>query len=229
MDNQEKKFSKRIYCIQCHRITHHDLVAVDKQHFNHDNTPEMQIDFAAEEWRILKCRGCDERTFEESWFTSEDGEENTRLYPPRGEGTLTAKLYYSIPPNLQKLYRQIIDVFNGGGYFLCAAGLRIVIEGICKDKKVNDGEVTENGETKRKSNLQGKIEGLVEKGLLTRQHATSLHEHRFLGNEALHELQQPEAEDLKIAIEIIEHTLYNIYELGGRTELLRLRKKRPSE
>ena len=43
---------------------------------------------------------------------------------------------------------------------------------------------------------------------------------------ALHELDIPSNEELKLAIEIIEHTLDNIYELQDKVEELRLQKKR---
>ena len=90
----------------------------------------------------------------------------------------------------------------------------------------------ENGEIEiiYKNNLQGKIGGLYEKNLITKTHAEILHEHRFLGNNAVHELDMPSAEELKLGIEILEHTLENIYELKYKGEELQwkreLRKKK---
>ena len=55
-------------------------------------------------------------------------------------------------------------------------------------------EITKKNGTKvvkRFKNLEGKIAGLYEKGFLTKKSSTILHEHRFLGNEAVHELSQP--------------------------------------
>lgn len=64
-----------------------------------------------------------------------------------------------------------------------------------------------------KSNLEGKINGLAQKKFLTAQNAEALHEHRFLGNDALHELTQPSSEELKLAIEIVEHTFKSVFDL----------------
>jgi hypothetical protein len=54
--------------------------------------------------------------------------------------------------------------------------------------------------------------------------ANVLHEHRYLGNEALHDLRQPSADELGLAIEIIEHTLEALYEIPDKAEQLRIRK-----
>lgn len=67
--------------------------------------------------------------------------------------------------------------------------------------------------SKREKNLEGQINGLHEKGLLTKIGSETLHAHRFLGNEALHELSRPSARELKLAISIIEQTLEQIYEV----------------
>ena len=51
-----------------------------------------------------------------------------------------------------------------------------------------------------------------------------LHEHRFLCNEAIHELKTPSKEDLRLAIEIVENvfeTLYGIPKKG-----MKLKKNR---
>lgn len=46
---------------------------------------------------------------------------------------------------------------------LCAAGLRALVEGICADRKVKRGPVKDqqSGKVNQKTNLEGKINGLV--------------------------------------------------------------------
>ncbi|MBE2274661.1 MAG: DUF4145 domain-containing protein, partial [Flavobacteriales bacterium] len=73
-------------------------------------------------------------------------------------------------------------------------------------------------------NLQCKIDALHENKLLVKENAESLHELRFLGNEALHELEKPSIEELKLAIEILELTLENIYELQHKAMILKQKK-----
>jgi hypothetical protein len=57
-----------------------------------------------------------------------------------------------------------------------------------------------------------------------------LHELRFLGNEAVHELDQPSTNELTLAIDIIHHILDALYEIPEKAETLRdkkaLRKKK---
>jgi hypothetical protein len=110
---------------------------------------------------------------------------------------------------------------------LCAAGLRASIEGLCAANGVSDGPVEVQKadgttEIKRKSNLEGKISGLSEKGLLTNKSAELLHEHRYIGNDAVHELSRPSDADLKTAIEIVEHMFESLYEIPEKAEALKI-------
>ena len=200
----------------------------------------MQIEFAEGTWEILRCCGCEDITFREIWIDSEDYNYNTnefeptvQLYPPRGENTLPVKPYYNVSPILRRIYREVIDCYNNEIYTLCAAGLRAIIEGICVDKEIKGGDVEKFDKKSGAKNiirsnvLEGKIEGMAKAGFLTKKHAEILHEYRFLGNDAVHKLQSPNSEELKLAIEIIEHTLYNLYELPEKAwELKREKKKR---
>lgn len=222
-----------IYCVRCKGFTNHEIHSRYSKTFTPENTPNMEIDFAEGSWEILVCRGCEEVTFRETWTTSEDildttgmPEPSIKLYPERSEKMLPIKPHYSLSPTLQQIYRETIDSYNQGFTILCAVGIRILIEGICSDKEIKGGPVQdEKGIIKRKNNLQGKIEGMAEAGFLTKEHAKTLQELRFLGNEAVHEFRAPSSDEFQIAIEIVEHTLDNLYELTEKTEILR-RKKR---
>ncbi len=98
---------------------------------------------------------------------------------------------------------------------------------MCAELKVEDGPVKNGAVEVRKSNLEGKINGLHERNVLTLTSATALHEHRFLGNEALHELSQPSPDELRLAIEIIEHTFKSVFEMPHmHTDLKERRNKR---
>ena len=154
------------------------------------------------------------------------------VYPKRSDKTLAVKDYYNVPNTLRRIYRETIECFNNDALTLCAAGLRAIIEGICADQNIQDGPVLitkpdGSTETKRKDNLEGKIAGLGEKGIVAQKNATILHQHRFLGNEAVHELAQPSSDELTLATEIIEHILDALYEMPDKAEeLQRIRAKR---
>lgn len=73
--------------------------------------------------------------------------------------------------------------------------------------------------------LDGKINGLQERGLITKSQQCALHELRFLGNKALHDLDIPSKNELEIAFEIIEHLLLEIYELPIKTSELKTKRE----
>jgi hypothetical protein len=117
-----------------------------------------------------------------------------------------------LPYNLEGIYREIIRSFNNKIYILCAGGLRALLEGICKDKEIDGHNLFEkinNLKSIKTQNEAGQIEGSV----IGSKHAEILHNHRAFGNDALHDLKVPNPTDLKLLIEIIEHTIENIYEL----------------
>ena len=100
---------------------------------------------------------------------------------------------------------------------------------ICKENNILDGEVEKlkaDGtiEKRRTKDLQGKINGLYEKGKLTKESAEILHEHRFLGNSALHELSLPSKEELNLAIEIVENILDTLYEIPHKASQLKSKR-----
>jgi len=222
----------KVFCLECKRETNHTSLHEIKKTFNDD---EAQI-WAEGTWQIVQCNGCETISFRESWVSSEDIDpedgyiENVKIYPVRGKDIYPIKPFYNVPLKIRTIYREMIDAFNNGLLILCSGGLRATIEGICNNENILDGPVEKeiNGVKKiqRKKDLQGKISGLFEKGLLTKNHAETLNEHRFLGNDALHSLDQPTKDELKIAIDIVEHTLDNLYELTEKVSDLRYKKQR---
>jgi len=155
-----------------------------------------------------------------------------RTYPLRNEDAAVAKAFHNVPSTLRRIYNEIVDCFNNDSPTLCAAGLRALVEGICAQLGIADGplEVPGRGggmQIVRKNNLERKIAGLMEKRLLTHASAQTLHEHRYLGNSAVHELARPSADELRLALEIVEHVLEEqLYELPEKAaELQRARAK----
>jgi hypothetical protein len=167
------------------------------------------------------------------------GEREVRYYPPRWRHVIKEKTYTRLPPKLQRIYRETVSAFNRQIYTLAAAGLRALVEGICTDRRIKSGLVPDfdpstrkpkrdssgNVVLRRSKNLDGKIEGMAEGGIITKNHVKVLHEFRFLGNEAVHDLQMPSVENLEVAINIMEHTITHVYELSK--EAAKIRKRVP--
>jgi hypothetical protein len=205
----------------------------------------MMIDYWCDTYQIVKCRGCDTRSFRQTNVNSEDRdpetgqpEEHVTEYPgepPRESSdpptfyVRAVKPFRHVPDGPRRIYVETVEAFNRELYTLAGGGVRAIIEAICSEKQISDGPVeAPDGaggvRIERKKDLRAKIAGLADAGILTKQHAELLHEHRFLGNNALHELRAPSAEHLDVAIDIVEHTLENIYEVAHKAaELTRAR------
>lgn len=217
----------RVFCNSCRQTTRHDITRTFEQ---------VLDDGQIIQWQIVQCKGCDSVSFLEMRLIDVELTQqifSEKVYPPRMLRPI--KQFDGAPEKLDRIYREMIDSFNNGIYILCAGGLRALVEGICAEQNITDGpkrdqetgEFQINPEThlpRRGRNLECKIEGFAEKHVLTQPEARALHQHRYLGNSALHELEIPSSETLNIAITIIEHamdTLYNIPAQAGNLNRMR--------
>jgi|HubBroStandDraft_5_1064220.scaffolds.fasta_scaffold55881_2 hypothetical protein len=237
--NENKTKGKRveIFCSGCSRSTNH-LVIVSVDIEGSEELPDDAWIAWADHYQVVQCQGCNAFSFRHlHWFSEEEDPTSgsdglsERLYPERDGAHLRSREFMSVPPRLDRIYRESIHCFNSECFTLCAAGLRGLVEGICADQKVTDGPVerpAKGGGTRivREKNLEGKIAGLHEKGILTKSAAETLHEHRYLGNEAVHELTRPSRAELKLAAEIIEHILEELYEIPEKAVELKAEKAR---
>ncbi len=212
-----------VHCIECKRPTRHLVtVSLDNTGSESDEREGWSVDWS-DRYQVIECQGCETVSFRhESWFSEaqdfDDDGTTERIYPLRNKDAINPRPYHNVPSNLRRIYTELIDCFNNDSPTLCAAGLRALVEGVCAQQGIADGPVqvpAKGGGTQviRRDNLEGRIAGLQEKGLLTQPSAQTLHEHRYLGNSAVHELARPSADELKLAIEIVEHVLEQLYEL----------------
>jgi hypothetical protein len=122
---------------------------------------------------------------------------------------------YKINDNLAKLpvvgpiYAETVAAFSADCLILAGGGLRATVEAICKERKIGG------------KNLQEKIDALVSSQLLAKPQADLLHEERYIGNSALHEIERPSPSDVSIGLEIVEGLLNTIYILPTKAEELR--------
>lgn len=234
IENKTKSDRFSVPCVKCKGATKHQVLAsIDVEGEEHEQGFWVSW---VDHYQIVQCSGCELISFRHTSWCSEDidfltgePEVTERLYPKRRLNNLPKKSYDNVPFNLQRIYSELIDCFNNDSPILCAAGLRAIVEGICAERGVLDGPVEQmlkDGSTKivRKKDLQGRISGLQEKGLLTKTSSDTLHEHRYLGNDALHQLARPSTDELRLAIEMVEHTLEQLYELPEKTEELKRAK-----
>lgn len=201
----------KYFCKQCKRETNHKTLYEEVQKF-YDEEDGI---WSEDTFQMIKCLGCDNISYKTINIFSEDIDPYTgeavptiHLYPKVSEEDLEIMTLSSVPTKIRRIYRETIDCYNNECFTLCASGLRAIIEGICAQENIKDGPVRKHKddgteESVRKENLQGKIDGLYEKKLLTKQNADILHEHRSLGNKAVHELDIPSKEEQWQAISIL--------------------------
>ena len=232
IENKTKGKIRKVLCLRCKHDTNHVVVSSLETSGCHYLSDEAYYKWETI-YEIIKCQGCDEISFLQSFSDSESYDEEGNYYstetifPRRSRDSINIKSFQNLPNNIHRLYQETINCYNNDILTLCAAGVRALVEGICLDKKIKDGEISytdKNGihKTKRSKDLRGKIHGLFEKGILTKNNAESLNEHRYIGNEAIHELSLPSKEELSLAITIIEYVLSSIYEIPLKSHILQL-------
>jgi Domain of unknown function (DUF4145) len=227
----------KVLCQTCKNRTKHKVITslnqVGSEDMGYDDVYHWESDY-----EIIQCLGCESISFRSENSNSEDVDYHDgpyiieKIYPKRNNETWNIKNFYNVPPNLTRIYRETIDCYNSDCLTLCGAGTRALVEGLCIENGILDGiiEYTKadgTKETKKSDNLQGKINGLSQQGKLTKQNADILHEHRFLGNNSIHELSMPSKEELSLAIEIIENVFDTLYEIPEKA--MQLAHKRLSK
>ena len=163
-------------------------------------------------WRrthyLARCAGCEIFCYATATET-EDAQLNSsgQLVPewevfPNAEGEKEPfDKHYLLKTKVRGIYLEVIRSINADLLLLAAIGLRALIEAICKQQKV------------RGKNLAKLIDGLEDKGVLSRLQSEFLHGLRFMGNAAAHEIAKPNRDEILAALEIAEAMLQVIYVL----------------
>lgn len=208
----------RIPCTECGgNPRNHEIL---KEHTDSWEVEDAGI-YGASTYQICKCAGCDNIRFRIESSNSEDydprtGEDEIResVYPKAQESQRSAIETSDLPDPIARIYRETVIAFNAGALILTGGGLRAIAEALCQEKNVSG------------DNLQTKIDNLAREGFLAIAQATLLHEERYLGNAALHEIVAPSRRDVEDGFDIIETLLKTIYILPEKAERLRVKRTR---
>lgn len=203
----EAQETRWIYCNRCKNTTRHASVASKDYHYSNEDGPD--------EWgtyRLWGCAGCDACSLEDKYSADymydQEGENiyESTFYPKREHMVRPAKYFIQLPKKLATLYKEVITSHNERLNLLCAAGLRALIEGVCADKNIAG------------RNLEEKIDGMDK--LLPKSVVTNLHNFRFIGNRAVHELEPPADFEVTLALNVIKDILNFLYELDYKARML---------
>jgi hypothetical protein len=232
----EEKNDISVYCNSCKARTLHRILAnynsklildFDDTDTGEEKTYKLQTDT----WhQIIECSGCLAVSFREVTVTPKlheqfgyyisgtIGKVITKYYPERSPDYLVPKNYIGLPISIQVIYKEVVESYNHELSVLCAAGLRALVETICKELNISG------------NNLKEKIQNLSKSKVLGETTANSLDMHRFLGNYAMHLGERPDKEELRTAIQLSEHALDEIYSMPKLKEkLATLMTKRVAE
>ncbi len=202
---QQKKVKnkiRKVFCRKCKQVTRHSLL-------NHAEVKEWWEEIGegqSFDYFTLQCLGCETVCLLEEYFYSEDmdpftgkQEPRTTLYPSPFVKRVKVEKSYHLPDVVNKVYLECVKALNSELLILGAIAIRVVIEAICRDKKIKG------------ANLKQKIDTLVDKGFMTKDGAKLLHLTRIVGNFSAHEMKKHKFEDLEVCLDIVETVLQNIY------------------
>lgn len=196
---------EKYFCRNCKGLRNHKLIHEVKTRGGDDNDYFQWI----RKYSIIECLGCETVSFLEIYGDTEmiahneDGEPDyyfdNYIYPLYLEESEELEYVHYIPDSIKVIYRETISAFKTNSYILTAGGLRAIIEAICNHLKI------------KKGNLANRIDLLHNKGHLTLSESKRLHSIRFLGNDALHEIEKPKKDHLFILLDIVNHLLSNLF------------------
>jgi hypothetical protein len=193
---------KTIYCNRCSQETNHYLKAIHIFNQRDQNRSDSEVDWERQWTYILWiCAGCNHGVLEENFTTPLNNPDLLRIYkyfPESEKEHLRKKKFVNVPHKINSIYKETVLAFNHNQEILCSAGIRTIIEAICDDKGVVG------------KNLVSKIDGLS--NFIPKEIVTNLHSLRFIGNTALHELETPENDTLRLAIKVTEDLLIYLYD-----------------
>ena len=182
----------------------------------------------SDEYMVVECRGCQSIRFRHVHTDSEnlypDPESGVwhaipaiKLYPPYNESRGQVHHAEFLPTPVGLIYRETLNALNAGLPVLAGVGLRALVETICRHQQASG------------RNLEKRIDSLVAQGAVSEAGSEILHGLRIMGNQAAHEVTPHSAEDLHVALDVVEHTLQGIYILPREAAALPRRSTKGSE
>ncbi len=203
--------TKYIFCNRCGNETKHICKAEHYRDYPNIN-PDGSLGLVERlGYRLWICAGCERGTLGEYYIFDVNDDDYVRsmeeqFFPERTRFYVKDKSFKRLPNRLKTIYQEILRAYNNKLKMLCAIGIRALLEGICADKGIKG------------RNLQTKINNMT--SIIPKNIVVHLHNIRFIGNEAAHELTGATDEELRLAIEICEDLLNYIYELDYKASQL---------
>lgn len=210
-----------IPCDQCGRKTAHKILSVvvsKENRWRSENSDKIKYQLWTY-YQTVQCQGCKNISFrrEVQATTNFDCDPNSdgmehwkadRFFPPRLLDRVQMKNSFLLPYEVYQIYVESYNALCNKLRIVAGMGIRAVIEAVCKEKSAKG------------RNLAEKIDSLMMMGIITKEETKILHDIRYLGNEAAHEVKVHTEEELKAAFDVLEHLLRGVYMLPKCAETL---------
>lgn len=205
----------KCFCNDCQKKTNHKILT------DYEIPSCGDDDYWCEtHYQVVQCLGCDNvelRTefvdFENGHYVDDDGNDyepdiTDEIYPKRIPETFTSREKDCIPPNVMDLYNEVKKSIASDSRLLAGIGLRMLVESIANDLGISGGD------------LVSRITKMKDEHLITNAQCTMLHQIRFLGNDATHDITAPKIQSVNFALSVVESLIREKYiqpELANRT------------
>ena len=190
----------RFYCNICRNETWHEMVAQHKQSHYSSLWGYAKIIHG----QILKCCGCDYlsfRLYEHPFEFEKKVNIIEHIYPTREYEKRKHKFFFQLPEKIRIIYQQTVKSYDNKLYLLSVIGLRALIEAIVTDRLY---------QSEYETSIHSKIEAL--RKFFSDEIIDTLHDFRFMGNKAVHELEEPDDElDIHRALNVLEDIMTFFY------------------
>ena len=169
---------------------------------------------------IIRCMGCHTVAFRHQNDDYDDVEEQpdgtakhavtVKTYPRVIANHRGLQATYYLPTLIRKVYEQTLRALGEQAHVLASIGLRACIEATCNELNLSA------------ASLEKRIDQLYKAGHVSNADKKRLHAIRFLGNDAAHEIKEPNQTDIRVALEIVEHLLNTVFILERKASRLDL-------
>ena len=189
----------KCFCNDCQKDTNHQVLT------DYEVPNNEESDYWCElHYQVVQCMGCDNielRTefvdLENGHYTDSDGMEyepeiTDEIFPKRIPEVFNSGEKDCIPKNIIGLYNEVEKAIVYDLKLLAGIGLRMLVESIANDLKIAGGD------------LMSRITKMKEERLISESECTMLHQIRFLGNDATHDMTAPEIKSINFALSVIE-------------------------
>lgn len=194
-------------CARCHGSRSHELLS------RYEDESDWDENHVTILYMILRCLGCHSISFRKEINDFEQGgpdpeddgvwmpDTTVSVYPRSIDGYHEIAEGWLIPELVRRIHEQSLLAIREDAGILAGLGLRATIEAVCNDLNITG------------SNLERRITALSTQGLISKKDAERLHAIRFLGNDAAHDIKEPNKGQLSVALKIVEHLLNTVYVL----------------